>query len=215
MMVVLRRLLNMDRIKVISYAEGDSKRHSVELYHVAENRALSQGGVIDSHAMHSCESNVSGEFDDALFKENMQYAAKDAVNRIQETPFAEDRFRSYLAPPETDWVISQDVEDKLRELLKSDSFQNISRHNFVMKPQGEIWDKLCELYGLNQQQSLNAGALYHESINPMCTWPEHYAFTCYRPDDSWLSEPLRRYEIQPILDVSRLPEHHYLTMLRC
>ena len=30
-MVLLRRVLNLDRVKVVSYAEGDSKRHSVEL----------------------------------------------------------------------------------------------------------------------------------------------------------------------------------------
>ena len=41
----------LDRVKTIAYAEGDSKWHSVERYHVAENWALSQHGRIDSHAL--------------------------------------------------------------------------------------------------------------------------------------------------------------------
>lgn len=37
---LLRRLLNLQKVKTISYAEDSSKRHSVERYHFAEGRLL-------------------------------------------------------------------------------------------------------------------------------------------------------------------------------
>ncbi len=40
-MVLIKLLLDMDCVKTILYTEGDSKLHSVECYHVAENRAQS------------------------------------------------------------------------------------------------------------------------------------------------------------------------------
>jgi len=85
--MVLLRLLDLDKVKVISFAEGDSKLHSVERYHVAENRALSQSGVIDSHILHKTEVNETGQFDISKFKANMEMAAKDAVSRISDTIF--------------------------------------------------------------------------------------------------------------------------------
>ena len=36
-------------------------------------------------------------------------------------------------------------------------------------------------------------------------------FTVYRPDASWRGhKPVRRYELQPLIGLGRLPEHHYL-----
>lgn len=42
--VLLRKLLDVEKLKLISHAEGSSKRHSVERIHFAEGRALSLGG---------------------------------------------------------------------------------------------------------------------------------------------------------------------------
>ena len=46
--VLIRWLLKLDKYKCISLAEGDSKYHSVERLHTAENRALSQSRIISS-----------------------------------------------------------------------------------------------------------------------------------------------------------------------
>ena len=37
--------------------------------------------------------------------------------------------------------------------------------------------------------------------------------SCYRPDDSWMGNSINRYEIQPIVDISKLPEHKNLPYL--
>ncbi|CAG2220264.1 unnamed protein product [Mytilus edulis] len=38
----------------------------------------------------------------------------------------------------------------------------------------------------------------------------HYSFAPRRPNAEWRGKPVRQYEIQPLLDISRLPEFHYL-----
>ena len=116
MLVLLKLILDMDRIKTVAYAEGDSKRHSVERYHTAENVALSQEGKIDSHAVHSKENAADGTFDEELFKENMEYAAEDAVKRIHGIPYAGHKFSAYRAPATNEWVISEDNRDKISTL---------------------------------------------------------------------------------------------------
>ena len=154
---------------MVSYAEGDSKRYSVESYHVAENRALSQLGEIESHSLYENEVNQLGNFKETLFKENITYAAKEAVNRIRGTPFAGHKFQNYLAPPDHQWVFGKDTEEKTRHILKSDAFDHISQNNFVIKPSGQIWNILCEIYHLQKDQTITAATVYQESVNCTCT----------------------------------------------
>ena len=115
-----------------------------------------------------------------------------------------------MAPPECDLVFDKTTEDMSKELIKSDAYDYMVQNNFVIKPGGKIWNRLCQRYHFLRDQTISAASVYQESQNSTCTWQEHYSFTCYRQDDFWAGPPLRRFEIQPILDVSRLPEHHYL-----
>ena len=39
------------------------------------------------------------------------------------------------------------------------------------------------------------------------TWDEHYGYTCYRPG----TDKFKAFEVQPVPDISALPEHHDLT----
>lgn len=116
LMVLLRRLLNLDKIKVLSFAERDSKLHSVE-HHTCENRALSRAGVIDSHVINESEMDEKGLFDLAKFHENMQHAANEAVHRISQTPYANEKFEAYRASNEDDWVFSNSLEKLIKEYL--------------------------------------------------------------------------------------------------
>jgi hypothetical protein len=38
----------------------------------------------------------------------------------------------------------------------------------------------------------------------------HSVYSSYRPVEAWRGPALNRFEIQPIIDVTRLPEYHYL-----
>ena len=73
LMVLLRRLLDLDKVKVLSFAEGDSKLHYVERYHVCENRPLSQGGVIDSHQINAVETDDKGMIDLTKLQQNIEH----------------------------------------------------------------------------------------------------------------------------------------------
>ncbi|CAG2227923.1 unnamed protein product [Mytilus edulis] len=98
MVILLRWLLDMDKVKTISYAEKDSKLHSVERVHPAENHALSQNGIISSHSVYENENNEYGFVDYAKMKANMNAAANEAVNRITGTPFCHTPLKSLRAP---------------------------------------------------------------------------------------------------------------------
>ena len=103
----------MDKVKTISYAEGDSKLHSVERVHPAEHRGLSQNAIISSHAIYADEHDKYGFVDVNKMKRNMYAAADEAVSRIHGTPFAKSALHSCRTPDVNDWVFKPDVEDQI------------------------------------------------------------------------------------------------------
>ena len=48
---MIRWLLNLDKYKCQRFAKGQSKYHSVERLHTAENRTLSHSGIISEWSM--------------------------------------------------------------------------------------------------------------------------------------------------------------------
>ncbi|XP_021376553.1 uncharacterized protein LOC110465207 [Mizuhopecten yessoensis] len=208
---ILRWLLDMDKVKTISFAEGDSKLHSVERVHLAENRALSQNGVISSYNIHSDETDEYGFKDLGKMKENMEAAASLAVQRIKGTSFAGGHLQSYRGPSVDEWVFPLDCDGHIRSFLSRDTNEFRNENNFVLRPRGPIWEKLCTLYGLDEFKVISASRLFNQIYEPNHSWQQKYGFTVYRPDEDWRGDAqVRRFEIQTILDVGRLPEYHYL-----
>lgn len=217
--VLMKRLLDLDKIKTTSYAEGSSKRHSVERYHVVEGRALSQQGTISSHAIYDKETDDQGLFDEEKFKENMEHARLDCIRRIDNAPYAGSTMTALKPPPECDWIISVQDVNKIEQFLKTDSTEYRLRHNFVIKPQGPLWEKLCDKYKLSRTKAFHAISVFDESNDPFCSWQQHYGFSSFRRDDAFRGNmfpfrhvgiPYKRIELQPIIDVGKLPEFHYL-----
>lgn len=141
------------KVKTLAYAKVDSKRHSVEGYHVAENHALSQNGVLDSHMVHSSEC-TDGIFDLLKMKENMQYAGKDAAHRIHSVPYGGHKFSVYVVPSEDDWVISKEREQNMHEFLKKDNTEYRVDKNFIVHPKGPIWEAICSQYSFVTPQGI-------------------------------------------------------------
>jgi hypothetical protein len=206
---LLRRILNLDKVKVISYAEGSSKRHSVERYHFAEGRSLSQGGIISSRSRHEQEIDEDGAYDDQKFEDNMEHARMEAIERIDKTPYAKHNIYAYKPPTESDWVFPPEIIGKILHFLKTDSTSHRQQHYCVIKTGGPIWEKLVTKYSL-KNRTFHSISVYNEMTNPDSTWRQHYGFTVYRPDDCWRGAAQERFEVQPVLDVSRLPDYHFL-----
>lgn len=158
------------------------------------------------------ESELSqGVFDLTKFEENMKCAQKEAVKRIDGVLYSNDKISSYSAPEDTDWVFSPDLETSIKKFLQTDSTNCRTENNFVIKPKGELWDTLCLKYKLFKDKTTTAFHIFNAVSDPDASVHAHYSFTCYRIDDSWRGEPIPRYELQPIIDVGRLPEFHYLS----
>lgn len=207
---LMRWVLDLDKLKVQSLAAGDSKFHSVERVHPSENRALSMGGVISSKQIHSDETDNCGLHDEEKFHSNMEMARTEAIDRISGAFHAGEVLHSCSPPSESNWVFPPEVEVQVDELLKNDNPQWRLEHNFRLEPTGPIWERLCEMYDLSNRNR-QAVYIFNAAFDPLNSWHQHYAFASYREDKSWRGpDPVRKFELQPIVDIGRLPEHHYL-----
>lgn len=204
---ILRLLLNLDKFKCQSLAEGSSKYHSVERLHTAENRALSQQGTISSKNAHSDETDL-GIWNTEKFRDNMNFAREEAINRLQDVPYAKDTINGHAPPPTADWVIGEEYVAMINKFLERDDLMYHQENNFLIKPRGPIWDKLCNLYDL-QRNIVKLAFHIHRYMIELSTFC-HYSFAAYRPNEEWRHKPLKHYQIQPLIDMSRLPEFHYL-----
>lgn len=66
------------------------------------------------------------------------------------------------------------------------------------------------MYNIQKDKAKSSIHLYNSCYKPRNSWQQHYAFTLYHPDNYWRGNPLRRFEIQPVIDIGQLPAHHYL-----
>ena len=206
---LLRWVLNRDRIVQISYAEHDSKLHSVERVHTAENYALSQLGEISSRQKHPHETGTSGFFDISKMRENMNCAVNDVVVRLKGTPFASEPIDAFSTLPTSQWVFDPEYEQNIREFLRTDSLSHRRMHNFIIKPSGPTWEALKSLFNLADPGEIHARDIVHHMTDERFTYCQHYGFTVYRQDENWLGAYRCRYEIQPVPDISCLPDFHY------
>lgn len=141
-------------------------------------------------------------------RRHLNFAREEAVNRLQKVPYSIDTIDGHVPPKPCDWVFPKEYEDKFKKKLKVDDDLYRRENNFLLKPYGPIWEKLVDMYQLQQDASKSA---YH--IHRYCSefsFLTHYSFATYRPDDNWRNGPVLRHEIQPIIDISRLPDFHYL-----
>ena len=95
--------------------------------------------------------------------------------------------------------------------MKKDTTQHTIETNFVIRPKGKIWENLCETFKLSATKNFSAVSVFNELSDPNSAWHHHYGFACYRPDDSWRGPPVRRFEIQPELDIGEFPHFKYLS----
>lgn len=128
-----------------------------------------------------------------------------------QTPYSGQRFRSYLAPPVEDWVFPYKFEPLLKEFLKVDTQIIECQKNIIISPEGSIWENLCKHFHITLRKTFSAISIFNEANPPENTWNEKYGFTCYRPDESWRGDRIDRFVIQPVIDATKLPEHHYIS----
>ncbi|KAL3862803.1 hypothetical protein ACJMK2_008749 [Sinanodonta woodiana] len=115
-LVLIRYLLDLDKYKC--------------QIHTAENRALSQGGVISSKHVYQ------DEFDDA--------GVKDAIQQIQGVPYSKDKLDAHSPADTEKWVLNPNHEWKVKKFLEMDTIEHRQLNNFLVKPSGERgYSKRC------------------------------------------------------------------------
>ncbi|VDH94976.1 Hypothetical predicted protein [Mytilus galloprovincialis] len=136
----------------------------------------------------------------------MEYAKDEAVRRLQGVPYSNDTMNGMKSPSHTKWVFDISCEEKIKKFLLRDNSDYRKSNNFTIKPSGEIWIKLCQMYNL-KDITKSAFHIFNYMTNPEISTLCHYT---RRPNEEWRGKPVRQYEIQPLLDIGRLPEFHYL-----
>jgi hypothetical protein len=88
---------------------------------------------------------AEGTFDEVKMRENMEFAAEDAAQRIRGTPYGGHKFSAYVAPDEKNCVVGMSTKEKIQAFLKKDSADHRRNFNFIVKPDGPLWQKIFEL----------------------------------------------------------------------
>ena len=144
----------------------------------------------------------------------MEAAAEEAVSRIQGTPFAHEAIIAHRVPKPDEWVFPPELEEKIRRFLANDSLDSRMRNNFIIKPAGTLWKSISSMYGVKIDNiSTTALQIGAHMTDPRYCRNQHYSTTIYRMDSNWKGpeDIQRRFEVQPVLDISKLPEMHYMS----
>ena len=82
-------------------------------------------------------------------------------------------------------------------------------NNVVIKSEGPIWEKLFAVS--RKTKSIQPFTCTMYCMNMVILGSNTTYFTVYRPYDSWRgNKPVRRYELQPLIDAITSREHHCL-----
>ncbi len=69
------------------------------------------------------------------------------------------------------------------------------------------------MFNISPKKCFSAVSIFNEMNDPHTSWSGHYSFATYRADESWRGQPCNRYELSPVVDVTRVPEYHYFSYM--
>ena len=106
----------------------------------------------------------------------MLAAQEKAVDRLDEIPYSESTISYYIAPKASEWVFNEDYETKIRKFLEKDAPSRQVENNFVMKPNGVVWERICNMYNLEKDRAVSAFHVNSYAVDPNTFTHMHYGF---------------------------------------
>jgi len=95
----------------------------------------------------------------------MEFAQSEAVQRLKSVPYSKNVINGHKSPDRSSWVFDISYEAKIKKFLLRDITQHRQENNFLVKPVGPIWTKLCEMYAL-KDVCRSAFHLFNFMTNP-------------------------------------------------
>ena len=210
-LVRLVRLLNLDKLTQVSFAEYHSKRNYVERVHAEENRVLSSHGPFSSKIPNKHATPGTPEH-----KQNMESMADEVEKCISQGSFGGNQLLAFRGVKCEDFVFS-DQEQLQRFLDLSEENKELFTPETYSAVQGAILDNLHYIWGANRpftgKYLHDYRALGNDLIEGTRTaWLDKYTTSVYSTDGN---SHCRRHELQPLPDYLRwfkTNELHYLPL---
>lgn len=208
-MVRLLRLLKLDKITQVSFAEYNSKRNFVERVHAEENRALAKHGPFSSSIVH--QNSVIGSKE---HRENMECMAAE-INECLQTAcatFAKKRLISGRGIKREDYLF--DDEETLSTFLSLTEEKKRDFHTSYKVKDSELLTRLSFAWGIDtnfQCSYLEDYKLIQNELTQTTAWKDKYTTTLFSVSHTHL----QRKQLQPIPDYMRwlkCCELHYKTV---
>ena len=193
-LVRLLRLLGLERVCQVSFAEYHSKRNFVERVHAEENRVLSKHGPFDSHVVHK-----SGFAGSTKHKENMEHMATNVVKCIKTGQFGKRPLLCYRGVEQKDYLFND--QDTLESFL---GLSEQAKEDFCNKYKVKDCKLLHELHFIWGIDVAFEGDYYQDykllrnSLPEKTAWVDKYTTILFSPSCS-----IDKKELQPIPDLIR------------
>ena len=210
-LVRLVRLLNLDKVTQVSFAEYHSKRNYVERVHAEENHVLSSHGPFSSKVPNKQATPGTPEH-----KQNMESMAEEVKKCIAKGSFCGNQLLAFRGVECADFVFN-DQEELQRFLDVSEDNKELFSPESYSAAQNAILDNLHFIWGANRpftgKYLHDYRALGNDLIDGTRTaWLDKYTTSVYSTDEN---SNCRRHELQPLPDYLRwfkTNELHYLPL---
>ena len=210
-LVRLLRLLNLNKVTQVSFAEYNSKRNYVERVHAEENRVLSKHGPFSSKVPHTQVTPGTLEH-----RENMENMAEEVRKCVSEGSFGTAPLLAFRGIKCDEFVFDDQEELQTFLDLNEDGKEEFSPNRYSDK-QGKIIETLSYIWGVDRQFSSKYIDDYRAINNDLVegtriAWLDKYTTSIYSINED---SNCIRYELQPIPDYLRwlkTGELHYLPL---
>ncbi len=207
-MVRLLRLLGLNRITCVSFAEYHSKRNYVERVHAEENRVLSAHGPFISTPIHQTHKPGTREH-----KDNMNKVAEEMKHCLGQATFGSKPLLCYRGLSPEEYIFSDETQLKNFLALTEDHKYTFPDPSYTPN-HTQLWNDIVSTWNVQDDFSSDYisdyNILQNEFGEVVTSWKDKYTTSVYSTDPY---SGCRRYELQPLPDYIRwltTKELHYL-----
>ena len=205
LMVRLLKLLNLDKVVQVSFAEYHSKRNFVERVHAVEDQLLARHGPFPSRAVHEDNKILPGS---VKHMENMEKMSECVINCLRQGRFDGEPLKVFRGVMNSLYVFQ--AEQWLKTFLSyteemkeaCEWTYNLTKSSPILDDLVAVWDIKENFQGsyLKDYQLLN-NCLPETEVRT--AWRDKYITAVYRIDEPDNESGLKRRELQPIPDYIR------------
>ena len=220
LLVRLQKLLNLDRVVQMSFAEYHSKRNFVEQVHATEDKLLSRHGPFSSSEVHN---NCNIQPGSKQHVDNMEKMTENVINCLSQGRYDGKSLEAFRGVKD-EWFLFND-ELQLKDFLsRTEEAKDKCDLNYTIQKQSPSLPELVAVWNIDE----NFKGKYIDDYKTLkntknvelsrTAWIDKYITAVYRDDDKWRGRRLTRQEYHAIPDYIRWVqtngELHYVSLER-